>query len=871
MRNEDNKRRLSGLEAELDALENRRRELQTLIRQLKEQNDSAQSPSTGGLNNPHIEETCTPLLSRSVSSTIPALPSAPAERDSKPHQSPGETHKPRSAQIALFLSLFAGRPDVYAVRWESAQTEKSGYSPACRHEWIRGICRKPQIKCGECPARELLPMQCEVIERHIFGFIEASDSSAKPAESAACGAGISPKSMRDFVVGIYPLHRDETCRFLAADFDKKDWAADVNAFRATCRRLGIPVAVERSRSGNGAHAWIFFSEPVPAMVARRLGSSLLTETHESRPEIGFDSYDRLFPNQDVLPKGGFGNLIALPLQYRAAQRGNALFVDETTAPIPDQWDYLGAIRRISLAEVESLVETAARKGKIMGVRLPVTDEDGDEPWKRPPSRRLRQEQEADWGPVPAEIEIILKDQIYIPKRDLPALLRSRLVRLAAFQNPEFYKAQALRLSTFGKPRIISCAEDHLLHLALPRGALEETTALLSEAGVRTRLVDQRFSGTPLDVKFSGILRPEQQRAADAILSHDTGVLAAATAFGKTVVAAQIIAERKVNTLVLVHRRQLLDQWRARLAEFLGLPEAAVGALGGGRRKLTGSIDVALIQSLNRGGEADDLISGYGQLIVDECHHLPAESFERVARRCPAKYVLGLSATATRRDGHQAIIFMQCGPIRFRWTAKQGVQDHPFRHRVVIRTTEFAPFWLPVDGNPEIHSLYDGIIADAARNDQIFEDVMACVVKERRSPLVLTERREHLELLAARFRGFIKSVIVLHGGMGVRERRDAMKGLLTVSDSEERLILATGRYLGEGFDDARLDTLFLTMPISWRGTLAQYAGRLHRHHADKREVRIYDYADLSCPMLGKMFKRRLAGYKAIGYETEGVRS
>jgi superfamily II DNA or RNA helicase len=770
--------------------------------------------------------------------------------------------------ITLFLSLFAGRTDVYAVRWESTRTGKSGYSPACRHEWIRDVCRKPQIKCGECPARELLPLQSEVIERHIFGSLDSSDAHPKLDKDAVHGAGLSSNPGRDFVVGIYPLHKDETCRFLAADFDKKDWAADIHAFRATCHRLGIPVAVERSRSGNGAHTWIFFSESVPALLARRLGSSLLTETHESRPEIGFDSYDRLFPNQDNLPSGGFGNLIALPLQCRAVQQANTLFLGENMVPVPNQWDYLREMRRLSLAEVEELVEKAARRGKIMGVRLPVTDEDGDEPWKRPPSRRWPQEQRVDWGPVPAEIKVILKDQLYIPKQELPPLLRSRLVRLAAFQNPEFYKAQALRLSTFGKPRIVSCAEDHPRHIALPRGVLDEAMALLSEAGIRICLDDQRFSGSPLDVKFSGTLRPEQQRAAEALLSHETGVLAAATAFGKTVVAAMVIAEREVNTLVLVHRKQLLDQWRTRLAEFLDLPEAAVGALGGGKRKLTGALDIALIQSLNRGGEANDLISGYGQLIVDECHHLPAESFERVAKRCPAKYVLGLSATTARRDGHQVIIFMQCGSIRFRWTAKQGVQDHPFRHRVVIRMTKFTPLLMQPDKNTAIHSLYDGIISDAARNDQIIQDIMDSVAKDKRSPLVLTERREHLELLAARFRGFIKNVIVLHGGMGIRERRESIRSLLHIPDTEERLILATGRYLGEGFDDARLDTLFLTMPISWRGTLAQYAGRLHRLHADKREVRIYDYADISCPVLTRMFRRRLAGYKAIGYETKG---
>jgi superfamily II DNA or RNA helicase len=590
---------------------------------------------------------------------------------------------------------------------------------------------------------------------------------------------------------------------------------------------------------------------------------LLTETHESRPEIGLESYDRLFPNQDLLPSGGFGSLIALPWQYRACQRGHTLFLDERMSPIADQVGYLRRIRGLSLEEVERHVEAAAYEGKIVGVRLPVTDEDADEPWKRPPSQRLWKVE--DWGPVPEEIRVVLKDQIYLPKSGLPALLRSRLVRLAAFQNPEFYKAQALRLSTFGKPRIMSCAEDHLAHLALPRGILGDAAELLRHAGIRMCIDDQRFSGVPVDVKFTGDLRTEQRAAVESILAYETGVLAAATAFGKTVVAAKIIAERRINTLILVHRRQLLDQWRARLAEFLDLPEKAIGALGGGRRALTGTIDVALIQSLNRGGEADDLISGYGQLVVDECHHLPAESFERVARRCPARYVLGLSATTARRDGHQAIIFMQCGPVRFRWTAKQGVQEHPFRHRVIIRTTDFYPFNSEGDETQDIHSLYDQIIADTARNDQIFEDVLACIAKERRSPLVLTERRDHLELLAGRFRGFVKNIIVLHGGMGGRMRQKAMKSLIEVPDSEERLILATGRYLGEGFDDARLDTLFLTMPVSWRGTLAQYAGRLHRFHEDKREARIYDYADRANPLLEKMFRRRFAGYKTIGYE------
>jgi len=328
MRDEDIKQRLAELESELSALECQRKELQEKIRRLREREELKQSSSPATRDRSRIEEAGPSLLDGRISLPHSAISPDLNNIDRVPMLPVNELPKARSLHIAMFLSLFAGRTDVYAVRWESTQTGKSGYSPACRHEWIRGICRKPQIKCGECPARELLPLQHEVIERHIFGFVGSSDSHSKPDENAARGAGLSPRPMRDFVVGIYPLHKDETCRFLAADFDKKDWASDINAFREICRRLEIPVAVERSRSGNGAHAWIFFSESVPAVLARRLGSSLLTETHESRPEIGFDSYDRLFPNQDNLPRGGFGNLIALPLQCRAVQRGNTLFLDE---------------------------------------------------------------------------------------------------------------------------------------------------------------------------------------------------------------------------------------------------------------------------------------------------------------------------------------------------------------------------------------------------------------------------------------------------------------------------------------------------------------------------------------------------------------
>jgi superfamily II DNA or RNA helicase len=377
--------------------------------------------------------------------------------------------------------------------------------------------------------------------------------------------------------------------------------------------------------------------------------------------------------------------------------------------------------------------------------------------------------------------------------------------------------------------------------------------------------DERFSGTSVELAFQGILRPEKQRAADDLLAHDTGVLSASTAFGKTVVAAWLIARRGVNTLVLVHRRQLLDQWVERLGVFLGLPPKEIGKIGGGKRKPTGRIDVAVIQSLSRKGIANDLVGGYGHLVVDECHHLSARSFEIVARQSKARFVTGLSATVTRKDGHHPIIFMNCGPIRHRVDDKQQAEARPFEHRVAVRRTGFRlPPVFAEKNRIEMHELYAALVTDEARNQMILDDVLKAV-RGKRSPVVLTERTGHLEFLASRLAERIKNVIVLKGGMGAKQRNSTMERLAAIPENDERVIVATGRYLGEGFDDARLDTLFLALPISWKGTLAQYAGRLHRLHHAKREVVIYDYADLDVPMLAKMFDRRCHGYKMIGYE------
>ena len=744
------------------------------------------------------------------------------------------------AKIALFRSLFRGREDVYPRRFESRKTGKSGYAPACANEWVRGICEKPRIKCAECPNRRFLPVTDDVIRWHLSGCDETGQA---------------------FVAGVYPLLLDETCFFLAVDFDKAGWQEDAAAFLESCRRLNLPVALERSRSGRGAHVWFFFEEAIPAALARRLGSHVLTETMEGRPDVGLDSYDRLFPNQDTMPQGGFGNLIALPLQKGPRRQDNSVFLDEHFVPWGDQWAFLASAGRMGRAQVEGIVEQAERRGRILGVRLPPQDDDEDEPWSAPPSRHRK---EPIVGELPQMMELVLGNQIYIGKEGLNAGLRNRLLRLAAFQNPEFYKAQAMRLSTYDKPRIIACAEDHPHHIALPRGCLDDVRCALTDLGVRTAIRDERHSGDRLDLSFQGELRSDQKSTAEAMLAHDTGVLAATTAFGKTVVAAWIIAQRGVSTLVLVHRRQLLDQWIERLSAFLRVPSKSIGRIGGGRSRPTGRLDVAIIQSLVRKGVVDDRVADCGHLIIDECHHLSVHSFEQVARQAKARFVMGLSATVARKDGHHPIIFMQCGPVRHRVDARAQAAARPFEHHVLVQPTTFQPARGPdADRRAEFQALYRELVDDEVRSRRICDDVIESV-SIGRSPLVLTERNDHLDRLERGLIDSVRHLVVLRAGMGKKQRQTVADRLTAIPREEARVILATGKYVGEGFDDPRLDTLFLTLPVSWRGTIAQYAGRLHRLCDGKREVRIYDYADLNVPMLARMFDRRCRGYESVGY-------
>ncbi len=505
-------------------------------------------------------------------------------------------------------------------------------------------------------------------------------------------------------------------------------------------------------------------------------------------------------------------------------------------------------------------------GRVLGVPMPIDDEFADEPWKKSPSRRTQALPVQ--VPLSKTINVVQADQIYIERSELPPSLIAQFIRLAAFQNPEFYRAQAMRLPTFGKPRIISCAELHPRHVALPRGCFDELIELTKRYEIEIAIDDHREIGRPLPthVSFQGKLLPPQQKAFEDLVAYDDGVLAATTAFGKTVVAAALVASRARNTLILVHRRELLNQWVERLRLFLNIDPKLIGVIGGGKRKPSGVVDVALIQSLVRKGEVDDLVADYGHLVVDECHHLSAASFELVARRSKARFVLGLSATVARKDGHHPIIFMQCGPIRHKVDAKAQAAARDVRHRIRDRVTKFElpPSLASVD-RPSMPAIYAALTQDVQRNDLIFDDVLVAL-EAKRSPIVLTERKDHLDYLEKRFSSFVKNLAVLRGGMSAAERKRA-EAALGVSDNEERLILATGRYIGEGFDDARLDTLFLTMPISWKGTLAQYVGRLHRLHDDKSDVLVVDYVDAGVPVLARMAAKRRAGYRSLGYTIE----
>lgn len=756
-------------------------------------------------------------------------------------------------KIHLFRSCFRGREDVFARRWYSPKTEKSGYSPVCANEWKYGVCIKPKGKCSKCENRVLVPLDDAVIFRHLSG-------------KAAHG---------EDVIGLYPILPDDTCYFLASDFDDGDWQENVAAVRHVCSEWGIPCAVERSRSGEGAHLWIFFTDAVPCTDARKLGSALLTAAMAQEGKLKLDAYDRMFPCQDTLPSGGFGNLIALPLQGQARKKGNSLFVDELFQPYPDQWAYLSEIPRLTPEEVDAQIK-AHSHGDALGSLCVV--ESVAKPWEKQRKVSLAA---VDFYGVQ---HIVRANMLYIPVNGFSARVRNQILRLAAFRNPDFYKSQAMRLPIYDKPRIICAAEERDGFLALPRCCEAALVELLESAGAVYEIEDQTNAGNPIRVSFKGVLREDQIPAAESLLEHKNGVLSATTAFGKTVIAAYLIGQRKVNTLILVHTQALLNQWKQSLSEFLAIDEtlpelpkkrgrrkerSLIGQLGGTKRNLSGIVDIAIIQSLISDNEAKDLVKDYGMVIVDECHHVSAVSFEKVLKEVNARYIYGLTATPTRQDGHQPIIHMQCGPIRYQVDAKAQAEKRPFDHAVIPRFTGFAQ---PLaDEHPwKITDAYAAMQTDEERNRKIISDVLD-VITTGRTPLVLTERYDHAKLLAELLTAKGQRVVLLSGKGTAKEKQELLQKLAQIPADEPLTLVATGRYIGEGFDYPRLDTLFLAMPISWKGTLAQYAGRLHRNYEGKQEVLIYDYVDTRVPMLERMYQKRLTGYAAIGYTVRGEKA
>ena len=736
---------------------------------------------------------------------------------------------PIEQKIQLLRKIFRGREDVYARYWISKKTSKRGYSPVCKNEWIRSICRKPTIKCSACPNRELSPLTDDVIKKHLEG---------------VCS------------IGIYPMLSDETCYFLAIDFDGDGWIDNVCAFKETCSQKNIPVAIERSKSGNGAHAWIFFEEKIPAALARKLGSFIITETMSRRYQLTMKSYDRLFPNQDTLPKGGFGNLIALPFQKDAVSRGNSVFIDDNNNPYPDQWEFLSNTRKITFLEIERISREATAGGQILGVRMSPTDE-SDPPWMILPSGKRR------FKPVikdlPCEIQLVVANKIYIKVDSLPSILLNQIKRLAAFQNPEFYKRQNMRLSTAITPRVICCSEISDGYLSLPRGCLDDLSYLMEEYSIKITLKDERILGDKTNFKFFGALNKEQKSTTRKILKKDIGIFVAPPGSGKTIVGIYAIAKRRTNTLILVHRKPLIEQWRMRLSSFLGLDLKDIGQIGGGKNNPNEMLDIAMIQSMERKGTVDDRIADYGFVIVDECHHVSAVSFERVLMQAKAKYILGLTATPYRRDGHQPIIHMQCGPISCRMKAKD-INQEISAFTVVPRITEFVCEW---SERTNIYDVWPKLVNDEKRNNLIAEDIRHAI-DAGRFPIILTERREHLELLANMLKDNVECLAVLHGGVKTKRRKEILQELARSSQDKKKAILATGAYIGEGFDDPRLDTLFIAMPISFKGKLVQYAGRLHRDYPGKKDVQIYDYVDKEVSVLWNMHQKRLKTYKNIGY-------
>lgn len=737
----------------------------------------------------------------------------------------------------MFLSMFRCRQDVFPRLWENSRKGTKGYSPACLNEWVPGLCRKPEVKCSECSSHSFPLLDETAVEGHLRG---------------TC------------TIGTYAIRANDTSVFLACDFDGRGWQDDVTTYQRAGLELGVDVAVERSRSGNGGHAWVFFAEPVPAILARQLGTMILSRALDARPEMNFKSYDRFFPNQDFLPRGGFGNLIALPLQKAPRERGNSVFLDSQFGPVPEQWKFLAQVRRLSLCDLNAILRPST-------VRPAVSHSEGatdiQDILLRTDNSLLAHAVGPGLQRVKGTVLVRVGSQILIPFDGLFPRLIAGLKRLAAFPNPEFYKLNRMRLPTYPHPRIVFSGEMRRDELVLPRGVLEQAVQLLEAAGAKVEVHDERPKFGRIRARFRGMLAADQEKSVRALVRHEFGVYVAPPGAGKTVVACALIARRKVPTLILVHRQPLVEQWRDRLLEFLSLGEKDIGVISGTKKRTSGKVDIAMLQTLGRAEDIREILPGYAQVIVDECHHIPASSFDLVLKQLPARFVLGLTATPYRKDGLQKMIHFQCGPIRHETRiAGQG----ELSRRVVVRETGFRVPDVAGDRAP-IHVIWHHLVRDAGRNDMIAHDVSDALRLDR-TPLVISDRKDHLRVLVDEIERKTADlpcrVFRLDGEAPVSVRKKTMQELRSALEQRQRVcLLSTASLIGEGFDLPPLDTLFLAMPISFKGRVVQYAGRLHRSSEGKTSALIYDYVDTSCALTLKMYHRRRLAYRSMEYAVD----
>ena len=769
-------------------------------------------------------------LERLKEDAVSSKPQEPADQNGNNSLSYTATEK-----ADLFLKLFRARESVYPKLWENPKTGKKGYAPACRNEWIRGICEKPKVKCSECTHQNFPPLDREAVLDHLRG---------------------------RQTIGTYAICEDNMCVFLAADFDGAGWQKDILAYKRAAESMAIHVSIERSRSGNGAHAWIFFAEHVPAILARHLGTIIVSKACAQHPTMSLATYDRFFPNQDILPQGGFGNLIALPLQHKPRQKGNTLFLDNALSPFPDPWQHLTEVRTLTRHELDAIIKTILPSLSSSAVPQEENfslscDEKALDLISSTVPKNL----------ISGEIIIRHKAQLEIPTTGLPAALIAALKRLATFANPKFYELQRLRFPTYNTPRFIFCGEIHPDKLILPRGVLEEVQKLIEKAGGKLVIEDARPPCEIASLKFEGELMSLQNKAIKVCAAHEYGVLVAPPGAGKTVMGCALIAHRRTRTLILTHRRPLLEQWKSQLIRFLGLKKKEIGILSNKRAVQNRIIDMGMLQTLVKMENAAEILSRYGHIVIDECHHVPAVSFEAVLKACSARYILGLTATPVRKDGLQKILFMQCGPVRHEI---KDQHDGQIERRVLIRPTSFRI--VHESERPPIHLVWEALVNDTERTTLIVEDVFDAATKGRRA-LVLSDRKTHLtaiqQQLAAKFTGQETVVFRLDSDTG---RKECLRVLLEIEGrlirSQKFILLATSSLIGEGFDLPQLDTLFLAMPLSFKGRLVQYAGRLHRPCEGKRDVLIYDYIEPSNTLTMSMHRKRLTAYRQMGYRVEG---